>query len=230
VDKKIGVLSGGEKSRVALAKLLLRPVNLLVLDEPTNHLDIASCEVLEEALQRYTGTLVFVSHDRAFINALATRVIDVKHGVLHDYPGDYDEYLDHVARLERREADAVAASAAEEVDEAATPDVAPVTRDATPAPPAARSKAERQADRQRRKSRDRIARRIERIEEEIHAHEQSLTQLDWRLGDPTVYADPERVVEVQSEQARIRETVDGLYAEWEQKSDELAALDDLLAD
>ncbi len=93
VFKKIGVLSGGERNRYALARMLLRPSNFLLLDEPTNHLDLRAKDVLLEALQRFSGTVVFVSHDRYFIDKLATRVFEIGGGELHDYPGNYEDYL-----------------------------------------------------------------------------------------------------------------------------------------
>jgi len=92
-DKRISVLSGGEKSRVMLACLLASPVNFLVLDEPTNHLDIASREVLLEALQQFEGTVMIVSHDRYFLKHLANRVFEIDHGSLRVYEGPYEEYL-----------------------------------------------------------------------------------------------------------------------------------------
>ncbi len=93
-DKRISVLSGGEKSRVMLACLLASPVNFLVLDEPTNHLDIASREVLLEALQDFEGTVMIVSHDRYFLKHLANRVFEIDHGALRVYEGRYEEYLE----------------------------------------------------------------------------------------------------------------------------------------
>ena len=93
VFKRIGVLSGGERNRYALARMLLRPANFLLLDEPTNHLDLRAKDVLLEALRKFTGTVVFVSHDRYFIDKLATRVFEIGGGEVHDYPGNYEDYL-----------------------------------------------------------------------------------------------------------------------------------------
>jgi ATP-binding cassette subfamily F protein 3 len=230
VEKKIGVLSGGEKARVALAKLLFRPANLLVLDEPTNHLDIPACEVLEEALRNYQGTLIFVSHDRAFINALATRVVEVEYGVLSEYLGNYDDYIDKKQRLEaaaarpaRRDTPAAPPAPASVVAtvEAATP--------AEPEPPKPRaSKAERQRTRERRKQRDRIVRKSEQLEQEIAGLEQQVEALDWRLGDPAVASDAAQLGEIHAEQSTLREQIDERYASWERLTDELTALDDLI--
>jgi ATP-binding cassette subfamily F protein 3 len=97
VFKNVGVLSGGEKSRVMLACILAQPVNFLVLDEPTNHLDIASREVLLEALREFDGTLMIVSHDRWFLRHLSTRVFEIDHGSLRIYEGGYGEYLARTA-------------------------------------------------------------------------------------------------------------------------------------
>ena len=93
VHKRIANLSGGEKSRVVLAKLLAQPLNLLILDEPTNHLDIQSREVLLETLQKFDGTVILVSHDRHFLRSLVTRVFEIDHGEMRIYEGNYDYYL-----------------------------------------------------------------------------------------------------------------------------------------
>jgi ATP-binding cassette subfamily F protein 3 len=209
VDKKVSVLSGGEKARLALAKLLLRPANLLVLDEPTNHLDIQACEVLEQALRAYQGTLVFISHDRAFINALAGRVIEVQRGGrLREFLGSYDDYVRRAAASEK------AASAGE-------------PRAAAAPPPAPRpSKQERQRERERRKAEDRIHKRIARLEEEILAREQEVEALGWRLGDPEVYRDGAQVQALEARRGELQGEIESRYRDWERLADELSALRD----
>jgi ATP-binding cassette subfamily F protein 3 len=217
VQKKVSVLSGGEKARLALAKMLLRPANFLVLDEPTNHLDVAACEVLEEALSDYSGTLLFISHDRAFINALATRVVEVREGVLHDHPGNYDDF-------ERRSAEAAAAQAGAAVPAAAAPAAA-----AQPAPPPA-SKQERIAAREREKERgkrhERARKKLAALEQEIAREEAALEQLAWRLGDPAVHRDGDAVRALEAERSETRGRVEALYRDWERVAAEIESAQD----
>jgi ATP-binding cassette subfamily F protein 3 len=206
VDKRVGVLSGGEKARLALARLLLRPANLLLLDEPTNHLDLRSREVLEEALNEYEGTLVVVSHDRYFINRVATAVARVEGGGIDLIAGDYDAYLERLR-----------------IDPAA-PD----------APPSGGKRAERERDRVSRRSeaedrnrryRERRAReaRLAPLEQEIERVERRIAELAGLQADPAVYRDGDRARAVGRERteadARLRE----LYAAWEQAASEAGA-------
>ena len=93
VDKKVGVLSGGEKTRVALARMLTRPANFLLLDEPTNHLDIPSREILTDALQAYTGTICLITHDRTLVRETANKIVEIRNGRVRVFPGGYDDYL-----------------------------------------------------------------------------------------------------------------------------------------
>jgi ATP-binding cassette subfamily F protein 3 len=111
VFKQVTALSGGEKARLALAKMLLRPANLLILDEPTNHLDIPAKEILEEAIQNYDGTVIVVSHDRYFISKIANKIVEIRDGEFRTYLGDYHYYLDKIA--EEKEQKKLAAIAAE---------------------------------------------------------------------------------------------------------------------
>ncbi|MEZ4330725.1 MAG: ABC-F family ATP-binding cassette domain-containing protein [Myxococcota bacterium] len=215
VDKKVAVLSGGEKARVALAKLLLRPANLLVLDEPTNHLDIEACEVLEDAFRHFAGTVLFVSHDRSFVNALATRVVDVDHGRLESHVGNYDAYLE---RLERRAAGSPAARARPRsgLPEAGAMAAGRAGAAASAGPDDEHDeKTARQRERERRKARDRDARRLEKLEAKIAEEETRLAALKAAFAEPEVYRDHERLQALQSEQRGLETGLETLYAEWE---------------
>jgi ATP-binding cassette subfamily F protein 3 len=207
VQKRVSVLSGGEKARLALAKMLLRPSNFLVLDEPTNHLDVAACEVLEDALADYQGTLLFISHDRAFINALATRVVEVRDGVLRDHTGNYEDF-------ERS-----AAAAAPE--DAASP--APSARAPAPAEQKEVRIAAREQDKQRVRQQVRARKRLAAVEQEIAQHESALEQLGWRLGDPEVHRDGAAVRALEAERGDLRGKIEALYREWERLAAELEA-------
>ena len=213
VEKKISVLSGGEKARVALAKMLVRPAALLCLDEPTNHLDLASREVLEGALAAFPGTMVFISHDRYFINRIATGIVEVTRGTLVTYLGSYDDYLDAKARA------------------AATASAAPAPRPQPAAPPPARPEPASRAPRPESSRRTgkvakdvrELRRRLEDVERQIHELEARLAEIGERLGDPAFYADGERVRAVAAERKSAEEQVTWLMREWEQLSTALAA-------
>jgi ATP-binding cassette subfamily F protein 3 len=199
VFKRIGVLSGGERNRYALAKMLLAPSNFLLLDEPTNHLDMRAKDVLLESLKEYTGTVVFVSHDRYFIDNLATRVFEIEDGRVDVFPGNYEDYL------WRKSGGAQAASAASTPVEEIP--VAPV-----PAAPARRVNPMKLE-----KLRDQLAKAeadIASLESEIAQHEAALA--DFRSADETV-----RLTELL---AARRSQLDSRVAEWEQFSQELEAV------
>jgi ATP-binding cassette subfamily F protein 3 len=192
VDKKVAVLSGGEKARVALARMLVRPAALLALDEPTNHLDLVSRGVLEEALVGFAGTIVFISHDRYFINRVATRIVEVEAGVLTPYAGGYDDY---------RAAKAAALAAP------AAPRPAPPAREKASAPPVARPRPAAEA-RELRRRRDDVEARIHALEGRLHA-------LTAAFADPGLYADGERVRAMTRERHDAEAEVAGLMREWE---------------
>ncbi|BDV42003.1 ABC transporter ATP-binding protein [Geotalea uraniireducens] len=197
IHKKVAVLSGGERNRLALAKMLLRPANLLLLDEPTNHLDLFSKEVLLDALRDFAGTVVFVSHDRYFIDGLATRTVEVEGGGLTSYHGDYEYYL-------RKKGEAAGA--------------VPVVAGGATVPPVA-GKEERQRLREEEKVRQREEKRRQKrqseLEGEIEAGEARLAELEAQLADPALFQDHEAARRTGEEHAALADRIAGLYREWE---------------
>jgi ATP-binding cassette subfamily F protein 3 len=195
VAKHVAVLSGGEKARLALAKLFLRPANFLVLDEPTNHLDIDACEVLETAIAAYTGTVLLVSHDRELVNAVATRVVEVRDGRLREFRGNYDDYLAALARE--------AAASAPATDDAK----------ATARVEGAAAAPHRQA-RERRRAAERTARELAKLEAAIAEHEDALAQVEAQMAEPAIYRDGERIRALETERAALRGALDAAYERW----------------
>jgi ATP-binding cassette subfamily F protein 3 len=205
IHKKVGVLSGGEKSRLALAKMLLRPSNLLLLDEPTNHLDLFTKDVLLDALQCFSGTLVFVSHDRYFVNALATRTIAVGGGGILSYPGNYDDYLEKIGpELAGPGGMNNAALSAVQTGESAEK---------------VSQKKERLLSREEEKRRQREERsrlkRLAELEEIIEETEKDLAALEQVMGEPDYFSDVDRSRDGAKEHENLTSRIASLYNEWE---------------
>jgi ATP-binding cassette subfamily F protein 3 len=216
VEKKITVLSGGERSRVALAKLLLQPTNLLLLDEPTNHLDIASRDVLTQALQTYGGTLLFVSHDRRFINALATRVVHVEGGRCLSYPGDYEYY-----RFKRQQE---VGGPLESSDDA---EPAPALDGDDGEPRSRREQKRIEAERRNRLYRQTrpLREALETAEHRIADNESRIRALEREMADPALYDDPDQVRRYAEEHAERKARLAGLYDTWAELAAEIEAIE-----
>ena len=206
IYKRAGVLSGGERTRLAVARMLLRPANTLLLDEPTNHLDLDSKDVLLEALEDFGGTLIFVSHDRYFVDKLATKIIEVGHGGIEVYPGTYEEFL--WSREKRQETDTARTSNRPIVKEPArpardqkpkdlvrrepkeTPDPADGKQGTQPARQPVSYEDKKKADsetRRRKRAADDRARRISELEARIAAKETEIRELETKMAEPGFY-------------------------------------------
>jgi ATP-binding cassette subfamily F protein 3 len=239
VDKRVAVLSGGEKARLALAKMLVRPAALLCMDEPTNHLDLASKEVLEEALAGFTGTIVFISHDRYFINRIGTRVVEVQGGRLTDYIGNYDDYL--AASSARAAAEPVAAPvplraggvsgtkrpAGPSGNRPASPrsPTPPAAPAGPPSPPRREGSSEKSGRRALEREIKAIRGRLEAIEKQIAEMEMRLADIGLALADPDLYRDGNRAREIAESRRQAEEQVAWLMKEWEELSERLTAVE-----
>jgi ATP-binding cassette subfamily F protein 3 len=202
VFKPLNVLSGGEKSRIALLQLLLSPNNLLILDEPTNHLDMHSKDVLMNALKDFGGTVIFVSHDRGFIEGLATRVLELKPGQHREFPGDYRYYME---RIEAEESGLADSSSGQKENQ-------PQVQEGP-----AKSEGKRSWEEQKRLEAERrkAERAVAKIEEEITKVEEEKSLLEAKLGLPEIYSNGAKAKEIQTKINEINVRLEKLTEDWE---------------
>lgn len=202
VFKRIGDLSGGERGRVSLAKLMLSKANFLILDEPTNHLDITSKEILEKALNDYTGTLLYVSHDRYFINQTATRILDLVNQTFVNYIGNYDYYLE-----KREELTAVYAGGTEDASDSVSSETVSESKLSWQEQKEANARArKRQND-------------LKKTEERITRLEERDAEIDGMMTLEEIFTNSVRCQELADEKASIAEELEVLYEQWEHLSD-----------
>ena len=199
VFKPISALSGGEKGRVALAKIMLSKANFLILDEPTNHLDMMSKEVLENALNQYEGTILYVSHDRYFINQTATKVLDMQKDGMTVYLGDYDYYMEKKKQ-------------------------SPIQTNQSVNSPTATSKEDWQKQKEIQNRLKKLQNTLKEIENKIESEEEKLTLLDAQLCLEEVYTNPDKSRDVMTQKAEVENVIADLYTQWEETSNELETL------
>ncbi|MBN1273480.1 MAG: ABC-F family ATP-binding cassette domain-containing protein [Candidatus Aminicenantes bacterium] len=211
VFKKIGVLSGGEKARVSLAKILLSSSNFLVMDEPTTHLDLMSLEALEQALGRYDGTMLLISHDRYFLDKLVNRVWELKDGRIVEYLGNYSDYL------EKKEKESAGLNKEEKAE-----------REKKKLPKGRRSKEQKRIEAQARQAvsgeRKRLSREAEHWENEIDRLESEIRDIESNLASPGTYKNSNKVVDLQKNHARLKKNLEEAYKEWERSRLDLEEL------
>jgi len=212
VDKTVGILSGGERARVSLAKILVKPGNFMVMDEPTNHLDILSSEMLIDALQDFDGTLLFVSHNQSFVNRLATKIWDIRGGAIVEYPGTLDEYFDHLAGKEEE-----AAVEPDRQEESEKDD----------APSRQKGKAFRKEKAEKRNlisaALKPIQTKLRQLEERIDEMEKRKTELEQLLADPDFFKDKTKSIPLLNEYGEVRKKLDELMGRWEYQQEQLEA-------
>ena len=204
VKKIINDLSGGEKARLQLALLMLQRDNVLILDEPTNHLDIDSKEMLEQALKHFEGTIIFVSHDRYFINQLANKVFDLNYQGGQMYLGDYQYYIEKTE-------EAAALKAQKELKN----DAENVKNDSTTKPSSYMNQKQQKRDQRK------IERQIEQCEAKIEAFETHISYIEEQLTQPEVFNDPIKAAELAEEKNETEQKLEQVMFEWEELQEKL---------
>ena len=208
VFKKISELSGGERGRVSLAKLMLSNANFLILDEPTNHLDITSKEILEQALNDYEGTVLYVSHDRYFVNQTATRILDLYNKQFYSFAGNYDYYLEKKDVVEQPSG---------EVQPNGQTTTAGANTDA--AESASDSKLSWQQQKEEQALKRKKENQLRKCEDDIAALEDEIAQLNEQMADPAIATDVAKLQELSKKQNALQETLEQRYEEWEELSE-----------
>ena len=236
VFKRISEISGGERGRVSLAKLMLSDANLLILDEPTNHLDIVSKEILEDAINAYEGTVLYVSHDRYFINKTATRILDLTEQTLLNYPGNYDYYLEKKELTERLYLEGIGygvegkgkpgGSGSSAIGSGATASGVSAGQGASAGTglgsAAANSgtvtetKLDWQAQKEEQARQRKRQNDLKKTEEEIERVETRMAELDTALADPAIASDHTRLTELSREREELEGTLEKLMEQWEE--------------
>ncbi|MBE6005341.1 MAG: ABC-F family ATP-binding cassette domain-containing protein [Lachnospiraceae bacterium] len=214
VYKRIGDLSGGEQGRVSLAKLMLSNANFLILDEPTNHLDIQGREVLEDAINNYEGTVLYVSHDRYFINKTSTRILELFENRFDNYIGNYDYYLEKKEDV-RRYGD-VSSAGSRNVSQTVVSDYVPEVK--------SEQKIDWEMQKELKKTIQKLERSLKAAEDEIQKLESRNEELDEAYQDPLIAADVGRLMELHKEHEANDERLSQLYEDWEKYSEELSEI------
>jgi ATP-binding cassette subfamily F protein 3 len=222
VEKQVRVLSGGEKSRVALAKMLVRPANLMLLDEPTNHLDMSSQEILQEAMAQYEGTIIVVSHNRFFVNSFVNKVLEIRGGRATIFEGNIDDYLEWRRKLES-ESGPVSPSAK--------------SQSATGGDGGEELNVDKKAQRKHRaQERQLLQRKLgpwkrknEEAEQEIEKQESRKVELEGLMADPDLYGDQERWAAVSREYEQVKRHLERAYQKWEEAQQAMEAMEKEIA-